>query len=375
MEGSVDAKERTGPSCSSHIDQLAREAAEQSGLVSFAGGLPDAALFPKRRLSVAFITALSSPQCAALQYGWPEGSEELRIWISKRLAARGANVAPRDLIITSGAQQAVLIALSTLDHQQAVGVDDESYPGALSIFRAAGAQLVPLRGDAPVRYVMPSVSNPLGQRLSSAEREELLASARRHDSYIIEDDAYDETSFGGAPSRPLLADAPERVFHVGTFSKTLSPGLRVGWLVPPSALLERARERKQHQDLQASSLSQELLVEYLRRADFDAHLRRLRRHYAKKHDLLRASLRAHLSDFSVTPPVGGFSLFLTNGRKLSGERLLEVAIEEGVSFDPGESFRREPRDTLALRLCYSTVPSDQIEAGVLRLARALRRVG
>lgn len=317
---------------------------------------------------------MSAPSSAALQYGWPEGSEPLRRWIAQRLAARGADVAPENIIVTSGAQQAVLIALAIAPRQDRVGVDDECYPGALAIFRAAGAQLTRTLEDAPLRYVMPSVSNPRGQRSSPAERAELLAHARTHDSYIIEDDAYEGTDFRGEPSRPLLAEAPDRVFHVGTFSKTLCPGLRVGWLVPPRELFERALERKQRQDLQASSLSQELLVEYLKGDDFEQQLRRLRTRYAKKRRLLEAKLREHTPELRWTPPIGGFSLWLESDRELSGEALLRVGIEEGVAFDPGETFRRVPSSTLAIRLGYSAVPERQIETGIIRLARALRRV-
>jgi 2-aminoadipate transaminase len=364
----MDAAPTLGP-----FDELARDAAEQEGLISFAGGLPDAQLFPKRQLGAAFLKVLSAPSCAALQYGWPEGSAPLRERIAERLVARGAHVTAADVIVTSGAQQAILIALAVAPRKDTVGVDDECYPGALAIFRGAGASLNPLLAESALYYAMPSMSNPRGQRMPAAERARLLELARAHDGYIIEDDAYEATDFRGETSRPLLAEAPDRVFHVGTFSKTLCPGLRVGWLVAPRAFAQRALERKQNQDLQASSLSQELLVEYLKHEDFDRHLSRLRSRYLKKRKRLEASVREHLPQLRWTSPSGGFSLWLEGDHPLAGEDLLRAAVDEGVAFDPGESFRRAPSPHFALRLCYSAVPERQIERGIIRLARALRK--
>jgi 2-aminoadipate transaminase len=360
--------------CLGRHDQLARLAAEKPGLISFAGGLPDPSLFPKRALSEAFFVALEAHGRSALQYGWPEGSPELREAVARQLAARGARVEAERVIITSGAQQAILLAMSAAPQRSRIGVEAESYPGALDAFRAAKAELVGLEEPADLYYVMPSISNPRGQPMAMKARRSLLARAKACGGYVLEDDAYDGTSFSGRPSPPLWADAPERVFHIGTFSKTLCPGLRLGWLIPPRRLARRSLRRKQTQDLQTNGLTQALLVEYLRQGGFDAHKARARKSYARKARLLQASVARHLPQFRYDAPVGGFSLWLESELACDDERLLEAAIEHGVSFDPGRLFRTTARQGLAIRLCFSAVDAAAIDEGVARLRRALSRV-
>jgi 2-aminoadipate transaminase len=360
--------------CLGRHDQLARLAAEKPGLISFAGGLPDPSLFPKRALSEAFFVALEAHGRSVLQYGWPEGSLELREEVARQLAARGARVEPERVMITSGAQQAILVAMWAAPQRRRIGVESESYPGALDAFRAAKAELVALEEPADLYYVMPSISNPRGQPMATRARHSLLARAKACGGYVLEDDAYDGTAFSGRTSRPLWADDPERVFHIGTFSKTLCPGLRLGWLIPPRRLARRALRRKQTQDLQTNSLSQAILVEYLRQGEFDSLKARARRHYARKAKLLRASVARHLPQFRHDAPAGGFSLWLESELECDDEHLLAAAIEHGVSFDPGRLFRTTGRRGLAIRLCFSAVEAAAIDEGVARLRRALRRV-
>lgn len=357
----------------SRADELIRRAAATRGLISFAGGLPDPARFPKRELSRAFLAGLQRHADVALQYSWPEGDEELRREVAKLLRSRGAKVPLQRIIITSGAQQALSVAALAAPRRRRIGVEPESYPGALDVFRAMGAKLVPLTARADLQYVMPSVSNPRGSRLGAAQRREVLARARG-DRYVIEDDAYDGTTFSQERSRPLLAIAPERVFHVGTFSKTLSPGLRIGWLVAPTHLHQRAIAKKQAQDLQASGLSQALLVEYLRSGHLPEHQRRSAKAYQRKLMHLQLAVRRHLPDFRFGAPIGGFSLWLESDLELDELKLLEASVKARVSFDLASNFRAQPSSKLALRLCYSAVPVEQIEPGVKRLAQALARV-
>jgi 2-aminoadipate transaminase len=368
MEGnvappSIDARER-----------LQRQAAEKPGLISFAGGLPDPALFPKNQLSRAFVAALSSQPAAALQYGWPEGSLELRQQIASQLEQRGIEAEPERIIVTSGAQQAIQIAVSVVGNRPRVGVEPESYPGALEIFRNARGKLVGLEDKADLYYVMPSVSNPRGQSMAIGARRDLLERARRGRAYVIEDDAYAGTHFSGKAEPALAASAPGRVFHVGTFSKTLCPGLRIGWLVPPRKLARAALKHKQATDLQASGLSQALLADYLKTRHFEALQRRARAHYRRKLQRLLDAVKRQLPELKATVPIGGFSLWLESELTLDDARLLEAAIEQGVSFDPGQPFQLRPQSTLAFRLCFSAVPAADIELGVARLARALKRL-
>jgi 2-aminoadipate transaminase len=336
--------------------------------------LPDPKLFPKRELGQALELVLGRQADAALQYGWPEGAEELREQVAQGLRARGAAVDATRIVITSGAQQAILLALAAVPKKGSVAVDAESYPGALDAFRAARAELVSPGERADLYYVMPSVSNPRGQRMSDAERKSLLERASRHRAYVLEDDAYDGTCFSGKSARPLLADLPERVFQIGSFSKTLCPGLRLGWLVPPPRLARSVLRRKRNQDLQANGLAQALLVEYLRRGRFEALKERARARYRRKARQLMASVRRHLPEFAFEPPIGGFSIWLESQLEHDSEELLAAAIRRGAAFDPGSMFSASRRRKLAIRLCYSTVPEADTDEGVARIAQAIKDV-
>jgi 2-aminoadipate transaminase len=366
VESSVSS---AAPSLGRH-DRLARVAASSTTVISFAGGLPDPALFPKRELGAALAAVLQSDPSSALQYGWPEGSEQLRSEVASELRARGADIDARRVIITSGAQQAILLSLASAPKCRTIAVDAESYPGALDAFRATSASLTSMRERADLYYVMPSVSNPRGTRMTADERDSLLQRASRHRGYILEDDAYDGTAFAEGPSRPLVADLPDRVFHIGTFSKTLCPGLRIGWLVPPSRIARKALVIKRNQDLQANGIAQALLVEYLAHGHFAELKRHARARYQRKAKRLMASVRRHLPQFSFQAPMGGFSLWLESALKADGERLLEASIRRGAAFDPGSMFRAKPQQNLAIRLCFSAVPESDIDEGVARLARA-----
>lgn len=349
------------------IEALHRHAAASPDVIVLSGGLPATAQFPRADLARSFLHVVSQPRAGALQYGWPEGAAPLRAWIAARLRARGADVGPGDVIVTSGAQQAVAIAAQlTARPGERIGVDRESYPAALDLFRGAGLSLTAF-GDAPVRYAMPQLSNPRGVRLGEAGRRRLLARAR----VIIEDDAYAEVRWDGDPGRPLVADARARVWHVGTFSKTLCPGLRVGWLVPPPDRLDDAIAHKRDLDLHASSLGQEVLAHYVARTDWDARLHRLQRFYANRCERLAEAVARHLPTFRIVAPEGGFTIWVESDDPIDDVALLTTAVAHGVSVDPGRMFR--PRQTghpLALRLCFSTEPGYRLVEGVRRLARA-----
>lgn len=351
---------------------MQRVAAARAGVISFAGGLPDPELFPRRRLAQAFGDALRLPGSPALQYGWPEGYAQLREVVAARLRRRGVALQAERVLITSGAQQAISIALrACLREEATVGIDPYSYPGALDALRAVAARRTSLTQPADAYYVMPALSNPEGRTMTPLERARLLAQARRSRAWILEDDAYAETVFDGLPPAPLLAQAPERVFHIGTFSKALCPGLRIGWLVPPLSVLESCLRFKQTNDLQANSLTQILVERYLTSGDFDGHLRRVRARYRRRAWLLARALERQLPQLRFQVPRGGFSIWLQRDIGIDDARLLDTALAQGVSFDAGRAFCRDAAVGLCLRLSFSSVPEAQIEEGVRRLARAL----
>jgi 2-aminoadipate transaminase len=362
------------------IERIQRRCAAKPGVLGLAGGLPAEELFPRGTLAEAFVSAVLRPSSGALQYGWPEGNQGVRSWIAARLSARGARVSADDVIVTSGAQQALAICAEVLGLAGArVGVDRETYPGALEMLRAKGARTVACEASTPTAlgelacvYVVPGASNPRGLGLSAARREALLASGRP----IVADEAYAELRFDGAAPRPLLADAPDRVFHVGTFSKTLCPGLRVGWLVPPRALRGEALRAKRDGDLQAGSLAQAVLEAYLSVADFDEHLERARATYASRVERLAGALRRELAGYRFVDPEGGFTVFVESDREDVDEaRALSIAAAHGVSFDPASMFRADgARAPFGMRLSGSSLPEASIDEAVARLARALREV-
>jgi 2-aminoadipate transaminase len=247
-------------------------------------------------------------------------------------------------------------------------VEPESYPGALDLFRRKGALAQDPR-FAGASYVVTGVGNPSGVDITPAEREALLSSGR----FIIADEAYAELRFDGVLVRPLRADAPDHVFHVGTFSKTLCPGLRVGWLVAPARFRDALIAAKRNADLHAPTLGQEMIERLLERLDWSDHVSRARHVYARRVDRLANAVRRHLPSFSFREPEGGYTLFVKSDDLALDELVvLERATELGTSFDPGRLFRRDDDEHgFAMRLSSCNVPEESIDEAVLRLARAI----
>jgi len=351
------------------IDRLQRVAAASPSVIALGGGLPSEELFPRAELADAFLRAIGEPRCAALQYGWPEGERELRAWIAERLRRRGARVDADDVVVTSGAQQALAIAVDALvKGGRTAGVDRETYPAALDLFRARGAALRAGCAGADFIYAMPGVTNPRGHAMSPATRDALLAAGVP----LLVDEAYAELRFDGLVTRPIVADARDRTWHVGTLSKTLCPGLRVGWLVPPPAERDAAVAAKRDRDLQAGSLSQAVVRAFLSRDDFDARLVRARGFYEGRAHRLARALRRRLPSFRFRDPDGGFSIFVETDLEGDDARLLACATAHGVTFDPGSLFRFDGSSSpIAMRLCFSNVAEDALEEGVERLERAV----
>lgn len=355
------------------FEALAREAANDSSTISLGGGLPSPDQFPREELRAAFGAALDDPAASALQYDWPEGLESLRAFVSERLRRRGADVPTDDVIITSGAQQALAIAAQLIESGRPRGmvVDDETYPNALALFRAKD-WTVHARRDmkkADAVYVMPALSNPRGQRMQPAECEVVL----RRATSVIEDDAYAELAFDGFVPPPLLAQAPGRVWHVGTFSKTLCPGLRLGWLVPPSQEARASLKCKRDLDLQTGGMAQAVTARLLARFDYDAHLDRIRQFYRERAQALGEALTQWLPRWTFTFPMGGFCIWVEPDQSVDEVLLLKAARNEGVTFDAGSEFRCVPGGT-ALRLCHSLHGPAQLREGVRRLAHAYDRL-
>jgi 2-aminoadipate transaminase len=348
------------------IDALHREAAERRDVIGLAGGLPASELLPKEAMAEALAAAAQTDD--ALQYGWPEGAARLRGWIAGRLGARGLAVDPDAVIVTAGAQQALSLIAAFLPSGSTIGVGDATYPAAIAAFEAAGLEPTATR-DAAAHYLVTGVSNPRGVAIDSTAA---LASGRP----VIADEAYAELRFDGEVPAPLAADAADRVWHVGTASKVLSPGLRVGWLIPPAHAREAILQSKEAADLQTGSLAQAALVRLLDGLDYDETVARARRFYAERAGILVEALERHLPDARFTAPEGGFSVWVELEEPGDDVALLEAAVAQGVSFDPGSMFRPpadRARAPLAFRLSFSASGPEDLVEGSRRLARVLDR--
>jgi 2-aminoadipate transaminase len=320
---------------------------------------------PRTELARA-LAEVTAHRDEALQYGWPEGDESLRAWIARRLTARGATVDPERVIITSGAQQALALVGAACRGER-ISVGSETYPAAIAAFRQAGAAVVVTGGDAA--YVMPGVGNPHGVDQIEPHRLRWLA-----EKTLIVDEAYSELRFDGQIARPLLADAPERVWHIGTFSKSVSPGLRVGWLIPPAREHDSIVDIKSAMDLQTASLTQLAMRRLLATLDYDALLAKARGFYQERAAVLGQALHDEVPGIRFTVPEGGFAIWIDTNDDGDDVALLEACIAAGVCMDPSSVFRpRGAAGPVAMRACFSNTAPDQLVEGARRFATALER--
>ena len=364
--------------------------AERPEVLSFAGGLPAPELFPARELSQAFETVLRRNPGAALQYGITEGFLPLREWVADRLRARGIAATAENVMVVSGSQQGIdLVARVLLDPGDTVLVENPSYLAALQAFAAHEVEVVGLPGDADglrtdlledaVRehrpaliYVVPEFQNPRGTTLAAHRRRELAAVAQRHGVAVLEDDPYGALRFRGTPSAPIAALADGLTFHLGTFSKTLAPGLRLGWVHGPATLMRTMTVAKQACDLHTATLTQHAVVELLRNFDYQAHLGRIRAEYrARCETMLRALERTMPAGTRWSTPDGGLFLWLELPPGLRDEEVFREAIEHAVAVVPGSGFFVGPPQHGFLRLNFSNQSLANIELGMARLGRTL----
>ncbi|MBA83626.1 aminotransferase-like domain-containing protein [Thalassobius sp. S69A] len=373
---------------------------DQPDIISFAGGIPDPALFPVEKFQAAMNRALSDGHHAAsLQYSTSEGYLPLREWIAGQMAALGVECTPENILITSGSQQALdYLGKLFLSPGDTALVGWPTYLGALGAFNAYEPcydQLQPganrAAGDfadqaAPGRvkfaYLSVDFANPTGATLTQSERENILDLAEELDCAVIEDAAYQALRYEGAPIPPILAlemarkgkiDAC-RTVYCGSFSKTLSPGLRIGWVCAARPVIDRMVLLKQAGDLHTPSLNQ-MAIAQVAADGFDAHLSCLRASYRARRDRMLAALEQHMpAGVSWTRPEGGMFVWLTLPRGMDGAKLLAQALqEEKVAFVPGGAFFADGSGKNALRLNFSSPSHAAIDEGIARLGRVLRR--
>lgn len=369
---------------------------EKPGIISFAGGLPSPKTFPITAFAKACADVLAKDGQAALQYSASEGFPALREFVanelSKQSAAAGVPWAidPAQVLITTGSQQALdLIAKILIDKDSHVLVETPTYLGALQAFTPMEPTFVSVASDdegvviddlkakakgARFLYVLPNYQNPTGRSMSEARRAALSQAAREAGLPIVEDNPYGDLWFDTPPPAPLTARNPEGGIYMGSFSKTLAPGLRLGFLVAPKALYPKLLQAKQAADLHTPSFNQRLVAEVLKDGFIDRHVPTIRALYKSQCEAMLAALQRELAGTGIrwNQPSGGMFLWLTLPPHMNSIDLLPKAVERNVAFVPGAAFYADHPEHNTLRLSFVTASVDQINIGIAALAQVIR---
>ncbi|MEK6424831.1 MAG: PLP-dependent aminotransferase family protein [Burkholderia gladioli] len=358
---------------------------ERPEVISFAGGLPSPATFPAERVREAADRVLRDAPAAALQYSATEGFLPLREWVAERYRVRATQV-----LITTGSQQALdLLGKTLIDPGSRVLVETPTYLGALQSFSmyepsyvqvaSDDAGLIPealtpeLTRDARALYAQPNFQNPTGRRMPLERRQALAAFAQTSPFPVLEDDPYGALNYQGEPLPTMLSMAPDHIVHMGSFSKVLSPGVRIGYVIAPEALHFKLVQAKQATDLHTPSLTQRIAYEVIRDGFLDEHIPSIRALYAAQCDAMLGSLARHMpAGVTWNRPEGGMFVWVQLPAGIDSMALLDAAIAQNVAFVPGAPFFADDAQSNTLRLSFVTVPPEQIEEGVARLGTLLR---
>jgi 2-aminoadipate transaminase len=370
------------------------------GIISFAGGFPDPALFDAEGIAQAADYVLTHNPGPVLQYGATEGWNPLREAISTFMAAKGATVKPEGLIVTTGSQQGLdLMGKIMINPGDTVIVEAPTFLASIQCFRLYGATVIGAPTDADgvdtdklealikqhkpkFCYLIPTFGNPTGATLTLARRKRVLELAVKYNTLMVEDDPYREFYFDAPPPPSLLAlsdsvpGSRELLVHCGSFSKILCPGVRVGWMVAPPAILANATMCKQFSDTHTANVSQAIITQYLTLNRLDTALEAMRTTYAKRAKTMAESLRRELGNaISFSEPQGGMFFWarLTGegGKPSNATEFAKRAIDKLVAFVPGAPFYAHDADVATLRLSFATVDVEKIVEGVGRLGEAL----
>ncbi len=371
------------------------------GIISFAGGFPDSAMFDVQGIREASERALRDEPGSALQYGATEGYNPLREQLAAFMQSKGvAGLRADELIVTTGSQQALdLVGKTLLDPQDTVLVESPTFLATIQCFRLYGPTVmgVPIDVDGvdvdaleqmiqqhrpKLVYLVPTFGNPSGAMTSLQRRLRVLELAVKYQTVVVEDDPYGDLYFADAPPPSLLAlsaqvpGSRDWLVHCGSLSKVLSPGLRIGWMVAPPALLARATMCKQFSDAHTSTFAQATAAQYLQAGRMPATLQNVRKVYASRARAMCQALQQHLGEgLSFHEPMGGLFVWakLTGktGLTTDGNLLAKRAIEKGVAFVPGAPFFADNPDNATIRLSFATADESKIAEGIERLGQAL----
>ena len=377
--------ERMNPSVIREILKLT----ELPGVRSLAGGLPSADTFPVDAMREATAKVLADTPREALQYAASEGFGPLREWVSAMLGAKGIVAPAERVLITNGSQQGLdLVGKVMLDAGNTVAVETPTYLGALQAFNPNEPRFasVPSDADGPLpgaiatlprdtrfMYVLPNFQNPTGRVIPDARRDELVAAAQRAGIPLVEDNPYGDLWYDQAPPRPLAARWGEGTLYLGSFSKVLAPGLRLGFMVCPKTLFPKLLQSKQAADLHTGSFSQRVVHEVIKNGFLDTHIPTIRDRYRTQRDAMHAALQASMpAGCEWVKPSGGMFFWLRLPAGCDAMALLPKAVAAGVAYVPGAAFYADHPDLRTMRLSFVTLSPADIADAVQRLGDVVK---
>ena len=375
----------------SAIRDIVKKISQRPEVISFAGGLPSPATFPVDTIRAAFDAVLTREGKAALQYSATDGYAPLRAWIAESLSTNGARIAAEQVLVTSGSQQGLdLLGKVLVNEGDPVLVETPTYVGALHALGIYGPRFVAVpmddnglvpdalpdrirqRGHAAFLYTIPTFQNPTGRTLSHARRVALIEQAARLKLLVVDDDPYRLLDHGGKRFQTLLSMNPPGVVHLGSFSKILAPGIRLGYMVAPLELARKVEQAKQGADLHTSTLTQMVAYEIIKDGFLDTHLVATRKVYAEQCATMLQALDKHFPRGATwTRPTGGMFIWATLPEGLDAAAMLDAALDANVGYVPGGPFFAEAPQPNTMRLSFATVAPEKMREAIARLGKVI----
>ena len=358
-------------------------------VISFAGGLPSPETFPIDRMRAAFDLVLSKQGKSALQYGPTDGYAPLRQFIADSLSNDVTKISPEQILMVSGSQQGLdLLGKVLIDKGSKILVETPTYLGALQAFSLYQPEYVSVDGDAHgllpssvaekgqgarLLYALPNFQNPTGLTLSVERRYELVDTCARLGLPLIEDNPYGDLCYSGEPLPKMLTMNPGGVIYMGSFSKILTPGIRLGYVVGPAPLIRKLEQAKQAADLHTSTLTQMVVYEVIKDGFLNEHIPTIRSFYSGQCDVMLAAMTKHFpAGVTWTRPEGGMFIWVTLPAHANSKQLLDEAIAQNVAFVPGAPFYADNPATNTLRLSFVTVSPERINEGIEKLGKLIQ---
>ena len=366
--------------------------AASPNVISFAGGLPAPELFPTSQLQQATDHVYLTSAESALQYSNSNGFRRLREILAQRMARRGVSCDADNIAITTGSQQSIdLISKMFINRGDTILVEKPTYMSALDVFNTYGAKIVGVEMDdeglrmdaleqalrdhpeAKFLYTVPTFQNPTGRTLPVDRRQRMVELARKYDIVIIEDDPYGQLRFAGDPVPAVKSfDSDGRVFYLSTFSKTLTPGLRTGWVVADPAFVKHFTVIKQSADLHTDNVAQQVIAEFLADFNIDEHIAKIRQVYRQREQLMIEQIQKHFpTGVKYTNPDGGLFIWVEIPGNINTQDLFDQCIKNNVAFVPGEPFYPGEPESGTFRLNFSNMSEEKIKDGIQRLGKAI----